>query len=135
MITQADDKADAFKTYLLQNKIYGTYLFGVASNGITILMNLNLLFCANSNVETNIDQQWQESKKQRLSILGFRAVDIQQSSDSAKLAICSEQQSLFIFDWNPSDFGDSDSMLENLAEAVMSRRLEGTLLSNSTQTG
>ena len=75
-MTQADEDYDAFSTYLLQNKIYGTYLFGIAFGEMTVLMNLNLLFCANPNIETKIDTQWRESKKQRLSILNFRAIDV-----------------------------------------------------------
>lgn len=47
-----------FQTFLLQNRVYGTYLFAVATPTLTMLQNVNCLFN-------------QVSKQQRVSVMNF----------------------------------------------------------------
>ncbi|CAL6097685.1 Conserved_hypothetical protein [Hexamita inflata] len=106
---------ELFKTFLMQNRVYGTYLLAVSGGNQTIIQNVNCLFS--------------EPKQQRVAVLGFEVINIQQSADSQRIALCSNQQSLFVFQWNCSDFGEEEQ-LANMADAVMSKRLEG-VASNS----
>lgn len=67
----------------------------------------------------------------RTQRLPFKTIKIEQSNDSQRVALCGDQQSLFIFRWNCSDFGSGQSQLSALNDQIMSKRVEALVNSSS----
>ncbi|KAH0573603.1 hypothetical protein SS50377_23538 [Spironucleus salmonicida] len=100
---------------LLQSRVHGTYCVFLPYPERTLLYSLNILV-------PQICSQF------RVSELPFEVLNAKISYNEDKIALCHKGSSVFIFDWNCTDFCDSEEQVllqkEELQKAILELRLE-----------